>query len=407
MNILLTTHSFPWPPSSGTSIRAAHTIRSLAKLGRLDVVTIVNPDQLEGRRVPASEPVDRAALWGRPRRVVDSGGGGRARWLCTTTRPLRLARDYSDLRDALAGWARPHYDLVWFGGAEGFAAFVDLVDAPVICSLDDLEDQKLSSRRALGADDRAVETRRSAAARVWAEARDRVDAARWARLHLKIGARSAAVAVCSEEEAGHLAEAGIANAAVLPNVYPEPVTPAGRERVGETPTILFAGVLTYEPNIDAARFLVTDVLPHLRARIPSVQVRLVGAYDARVAPLAGAAGVTLAGRVPDMQPELARADVVAVPIRFGGGTRVKILEAFAHRLPVVATTPGAAGLDVVDGEHLLLADDPEALADACARAFDPEVRGRVCAAGHDLWYHCHRPAAMERGIAGLVEAAVG
>jgi glycosyltransferase involved in cell wall biosynthesis len=169
--------------------------------------------------------------------------------------------------------------------------------------------------------------------------------------------------------------------------------------------VLFAGLLTYEPNIDAARFLVTDVLPRLRRHHPDAEVRLVGTYDRRVTDLAGRRGVTLAGGVPDMTPELARADVAAVPIRFGGGTRVKILEAFAHGIPVVSTLAGAEGLDVIAGEHLVIADDAQAFADACARALDGDVRHGLRAAGRQLWYDRYRPAALSASVAEVVQDA--
>ena len=77
--------------------------------------------------------------------------------------------------------------------------------------------------------------------------------------------------------------------------------------------------------------------------------------------------LTVVGQVPSTEEELARGSVVVVPIRYGGGTRVKILESFAHRVPVVSTTLGAEGLDVEDGVHVLLADDPDEFAAAIVR----------------------------------------
>ena len=79
-----------------------------------------------------------------------------------------------------------------------------------------------------------------------------------------------------------------------------------------------------------------------------------------------------------MATELGGADMAVIPIRFGSGTRIKIIEAFAHRVPVVSTTIGAEGLDALDGVHLLLADEPEAFADACHRlATEPDPTGPV------------------------------
>ena len=96
--------------------------------------------------------------------------------------------------------------------------------------------------------------------------------------------------------------------------------------------------------------------------------------------------VTVVGTVPAMEPELARADVAVVPIRYGSGTRLKILESFAHRVPVVSTTIGAEGLEVVDGVHLLLADDPDAFAAACQRLLtEPDLRKRLVDAAEELY----------------------
>ncbi len=84
----------------------------------------------------------------------------------------------------------------------------------------------------------------------------------------------------------------------------------------------------------------------------------------------------MAGRVSEIEPELARADIAVVPLRIGSGTRLKILESFAHRIPVVSTKIGADGLDVEDGVHLLLADRPEEFAHACRRLVEDRALAR-------------------------------
>jgi glycosyltransferase involved in cell wall biosynthesis len=109
--------------------------------------------------------------------------------------------------------------------------------------------------------------------------------------------------------------------------------------------------------------------------------------------------VTVVGQVPEIEDELARADLVVVPLRFGSGTRLKVLEAFAHRVPVVSTTLGAEGLGAEDGVHLLLADRPADLASACARLLtDTEARASLTDAAHRLF--------LERYTDGVVEDAV-
>jgi glycosyltransferase involved in cell wall biosynthesis len=164
-------------------------------------------------------------------------------------------------------------------------------------------------------------------------------------------------------------------------------------------------LLTYEPNIDGAWFFVDEVLPLVRAAVPDVELRLVGRHDDRAAALAERPGVVLRGEVPDVGPELRDAAVVVVPIRSGGGTRIKILEAFARRVPVVSTTVGCEGIDAVPGEHLLTGDTPDALADACVRLLrDDALRTRVIDAAHALFVSRYRWEDIRPRIAALARA---
>ena len=170
---------------------------------------------------------------------------------------------------------------------------------------------------------------------------------------------------------GHEA-AGLQRVAVVPNGYRLVDEPLGKVAVGSPPTILFQGTLRYPPNADAARYLIEDIRPAIAGLVPDAVVRLVGVATPAIAALGDRPGVTVVGQVPDIDTELARADLVLVPIRFGSGTRLKILEAFAHRIPVVSTGLGAEGLDAVDEHHLLIADTPDAIAIACARLLEDE-----------------------------------
>ena len=169
---------------------------------------------------------------------------------------------------------------------------------------------------------------------------------------------------------------GLPNAVAVPNTYGRPERSLGRRDVGTPPTILFQGSFHYDPNIDGVDWLIDEVAPFLWGELPDAQIRLVGTTSPRVEKRHGPPAVTVAGRVPDMDPELARADVAVVPLRIGSGTRLKILESFAHRIPVVSTTVGADGLDVEDGVHLLLADRPEEFARACRRLIEDRVLAR-------------------------------
>jgi len=174
--------------------------------------------------------------------------------------------------------------------------------------------------------------------------------------------------------------------AVLENVVrlPGPVAPPPD---GEPFTFVFMANFGYYPNADAARYFCAQVLPPLRAgaRRPFL-VRFVGADPpAAVARLADEPEVTVTGRVADVTPWYQSAHAVVVPVRAGGGTRIKVLEAFAHGRPVVSTSVGAEGLDVTPGRHLLLADTPADFAAAAVRLMNEPALGRALADQAGAW----------------------
>ena len=151
-------------------------------------------------------------------------------------------------------------------------------------------------------------------------------------------------------------------------------------------SLVFVGALDWRANQDAVAHMVRDVMPRIRKRLPQTELTIVGRHPpAWISALDGHDGVVVAGMVPDVRPYVAEAAVYVVPLRVGGGSRLKILEALAMKRAVVSTSVGAEGLDVVDGEHLILADDPDAFAQAVVDlAGDPERRRRLGAAGRDL-----------------------
>lgn len=145
---------------------------------------------------------------------------------------------------------------------------------------------------------------------------------------------------------------------VCPNGWePSPPMPMGDE-----PVVAFVGLMGWAPNADAAAWLVEEVWPHVRAAAPGAQLLLVGRDP--TAAVRGLANddVTVTGTVPEIEPYLARARVAVAPLRAGGGSRLKILEALNAGRPVVATTVGAEGLEQFNGHGLLIADDPETYA---------------------------------------------
>ena len=158
------------------------------------------------------------------------------------------------------------------------------------------------------------------------------------------------------------------------------------EHDSNRPRLVFTGSMDWLPNEDAMTFFCRDVLPLIRARVPGVELTIVGREPTRgVRNLAAQHGVVVTGRVDDVRPFVREAAVYIVPLRIGGGTRLKIFEAMAMGKAVVSTTVGAEGLPVVHDRHLLIADDPQAFANATVRLLeDSSCRTRLGRAARDL-----------------------
>lgn len=178
--------------------------------------------------------------------------------------------------------------------------------------------------------------------------------------------------VCSEEDARLLREAypeAAAEARVVPNAIDTSAfaeIAQARPLVrppGHAPRILFTGNLGNAPNLEAGLALVRDVLPAVRVHRPEVELVLCGREPPMALRAAAerAGGTLVTGEVPDVRPWFAACDLLVVPLRHGGGTRLKILEALAAGMPVVSTRKGAEGLALRDERHLRLADSIEAM----------------------------------------------
>lgn len=168
--------------------------------------------------------------------------------------------------------------------------------------------------------------------------------------------------------------------ATVPNTIRLP--PRTLRRPGAGKRILFVGNLSYLPNADGIRGFALDVLPRLRARLGGeVTLRIAGsAPGPDINALETLSGVELVANPVDLAKHYAWANLAVIPLETGGGTRIKLLEAFAHGVPVVATQVGASGIAVEHRTHLLLADSPATLADACAALLsDAQLSARLSA----------------------------
>jgi glycosyltransferase involved in cell wall biosynthesis len=162
---------------------------------------------------------------------------------------------------------------------------------------------------------------------------------------------------------------------VLPNVVSIPPK-ARSHKPDQVLTILFVGTMGYYPNTDALLFFAGQIAPILRKRCGQQwHLRVVGTPPQKkwIRRLKHFPEIKLSGFVKDLYPEYEAADIVVAPIRGGGGTRIKILEAFAHGVPVVSTSKGVEGLDVENGVHLFIEDDAGLFADACIRLMNDSL----------------------------------
>jgi glycosyltransferase involved in cell wall biosynthesis len=135
----------------------------------------------------------------------------------------------------------------------------------------------------------------------------------------------------------------------------------------EPDTVIFFGAHNYFPNADGLRFFFAEIWPLILAARPSVQLRVVGPLPSTDIVALRPPNVTFEGYVTDIVAEVGRAAVAIAPLRIGGGTRLKIVEAMALARPVVATSIGAEGIEVQHGRDLLIADAPRDFADAVLR----------------------------------------
>jgi glycosyltransferase involved in cell wall biosynthesis len=152
---------------------------------------------------------------------------------------------------------------------------------------------------------------------------------------------------------------------------------------GATPQLsdmVFCGSMDWLPNVDAVEYFVSEILPLIRNQLPGATFTIAGrSPDARVLKVVqGQPGICVTGKVQDMRPYLWGSKISIVPIRIGGGTRLKIYECMAAGIPVVSTAVGAEGLSYTEGADIIIADDPRDFAAACIRLLsDDAVRRSI------------------------------
>ena len=188
-----------------------------------------------------------------------------------------------------------------------------------------------------------------------------------------------AVVAVSDLDAERFRSYGASNVKIVPNGVDLDYF-CSMPQVPQSNSLVFVGSLDWFPNEDAVKEFAVRILPIVRTQNERITFRVVGRKPAASLALAlqHMAGVELVGEVLDVRPYLAQARAVVVPLRIGGGTRIKILEALAMEKPVVSTSVGAEGLKLEDGRDLLLADTPERFASQIRLLLaTPELQARL------------------------------
>lgn len=340
----------PGYTGGGGHIRQAHLIAALAE--RAEVHLLVSGGPVDPGIADLAASV--TALG-----AVEDDWSARPRWqrrardvwLAGVSRQTREVAAFAPVRAAMADHVRA------FDGEAVVVEFSGL--ASLIAQRDRARGQSwtvelhnLSSQMALH--EAAVA---SGARQRWLYRRDAASARRWEAKGL--GGYDRVVTVSEDDRRA------------LPSALPVHVVPNGVDlrhftaaALPTTPSLVFTGALFTGPNVDGARWLCTEILPLVRAAVPSVSVSVVGARPvAAVRDLADLPGVQVLGDAPSTVPHLHAGRVAVVPLRIGSGTRLKALEAMAAGRPVVGTSIGLAGLDLTDGRHALMADDAPTFAD--------------------------------------------
>jgi len=375
MRLLLLTPQLPYPPHQGASLRNFNLIAQLARRHQICLLTFLEPEQ----SLDSAGPLREVCQWVEAVPVPQRSPRLRLKQMVTTRQPDMAWRLWSPaFRDQLAArLAEAPFDVVQIEAIE-LAPYLPVIESarprPLIVYDDHNAEWVLQKRACLT--DLADPRRWPAAAYSFVQ---------WMRLRgyeADMCRRAGRVVAVSEADRDALHAVApevdvtvVSNGVALDEYtdYQGPVEPFD---------LVFTGKMDFRPNIDAMLWFGQQVLPLIRQRCPGVRLAIVGQRPhPRLNVLRDVPGVTITGWVADVRPYIAGATVFIAPLRVGGGTRLKLLQAMAMEAAVVATSLGAEGFPVTHGRELLLADTPAGFARAVlALLDDPAQRARLGAA---------------------------
>ena len=354
----------PFPVMGGGPLRTASLVHYLAQRYALDVIVFREPGAPDPREAFPAGLVRRVSVVGLPANRRDAVSR-------TVRNVARFVRQVPPHEDRFRGFPLPldgryHLALVEHFWCSSYVEQLRPVCERVVLDLHNVESHFYERR---------AEVERGPFGRVLAGF-----AAQNRRLEQERLPRFDAVLTTSADDARRIEHPC---KIVYPNAIPAQPQPAR----GSDPAVAFSGNMEFPPNVTAIAWFRDHVWPAVVERHPEARWRLIGKNpEAAERLLAGVPNVQITGPVEDAVAELARCRLAVVPLRSGSGTRLKIIEAWAAGTPVVSTTIGAEGLAARAGEHLEIADEPEAFALAVSRLFTDSSHGqRVGDAGRGLY----------------------
>ncbi len=374
--LLFLSQTLPYPPDGGVKIRTYHVLRQLARA--FDVTALCFYRWKPGAHEPdVAEAVRALEGFGRVEAFPIPQEHSGARLLWDHLRSAARARVYTayvydsaEFRGRLrALLASERFDLVHADSLDLSAYFPLIGRLPLVCVHHDVQSVLLRRR---------ARRERSRAKRAYlafqANLMEREER-RWC------GRVALNVAVSEVDRAALLRLAPEARVTVVPNGVDLDAFRPGPEE--STAGIVFVGGASWFPNADAMRYFCEEILPHIRRAGLDDPVTWVGRIGREERALFERRyGVRTTGYVDDIRPFVREAACYVVPIRAGGGTRIKILDAWAMGKAVVSTAVGCEGLEAVDGENILVRDDPREFAAAVGRVLeDPVLRRTLGLAG--------------------------
>lgn len=370
MKVLAVTSEIPWPLDSGGRLRTFHVMKALSEAHDLQLVVPVTPLQAGHVQALGKQgigimpvPVVPRTKWSEARRLLSS----RLRGL-----PYAMYGRHArhEVFEAFERELRHQPDVVWLDHIDSLLYAPDNVK--MVIDLHNIYSLIL---------DRLAEESANPLKRWFL----RGEAKRLARREEQAAKQCDTLIAVSATESLHFQSIGARRVIVAPNgVNCAAFADLPTGRAGAKPIILFLGTLSWGPNVTAAVTLAKEIFPAVREAIPNAELWLVGRDPSLEVQALACEGVTVKGSVPEIRPYLEQAAVLAVPIDSGGGTRLKILEAFAAGLPVVSTAVGAEGIDAVHGEHIVIAERDEMAASIVKLLNDGTFGNAMTIAGRRL-----------------------